>query len=83
MLEEGKIYIVKTISGSTWLFKKCTKEFGDKICGRSDSLCIDTMCCLYGSGYVCCDNEVVYVKPANENYIAMWNRVFNDNVVLK
>ena len=36
-----------------------------------------------GECYVCSDSEIKWLKPANENYIAIWNREFNDNVELQ
>lgn len=43
MLEEGKIYLVKTTRGSFWLFKKYLGFFSDKISGCSCALCLDDM----------------------------------------
>jgi hypothetical protein len=84
MLEEGKIYIVKVNSGSVWLFKKYRGIlYDDKQTGCSHALCLDDMYKAIEVGYVCRDNEIVFLKKANENYIAIWNRAFNDNVELR
>ena len=82
MLEEGKIYLVKITRGSVWLFKKYMGFFSDKISGCSCALCLDNMYKAIEEGYVCSDGEIAWIKPANENYIAIWNRAFNDNVEL-
>lgn len=82
-MEEGKIYIVKVNSGNVWLFKKFIDMFG---AGRKTScsraLCLKDMYKTNDGGYICCDSEIVYLKDANENYIAIWNREFNDNIEL-
>ena len=83
MLEEGKIYLLKTARGSVWLFKKYLGFFSDKISGCSHALCLDDMYKAIEAGYVCRDSEIVWIKQANENYIAIWNRVFNDNIALR
>lgn len=83
MLEEGKIYLLKTTRGSVWLFKKYLGFFSDKISGCSCALCLDDMYKSIEAGYVCRDNEIACIKKANENYIAIWNRVFNDNIELR
>ena len=80
MLEEGKVYLLKTTRGSVWLFKKYLGFFSDKISGCSCALCLDDMYKTNDKGYVCRDSEIAYIKVANENYIAIWNRVFNDNI---
>lgn len=81
MLEEGKIYLVKTTRGSFWLFKKYLgRHFRNKITGCKSALCLDDMYKTNDYGYVCNDSEIEYLKKANENYIAIWNRVFNDNI---
>lgn len=79
MLENGKIYLVKTTSDNRWLFKKASTS--------TDAITSCTMCVCLNSNYravdaklVCVDNDVVNVCLANENQIAMWNRVFNDNI---
>lgn len=78
MLEEGKIYLVKTTNGHVWLFKKYLgHHFSNKITGCNLTLCIDDMFKSNDEGYVCNDSEIMYLKNANENYIAIWNRVFN------
>lgn len=81
MLEEGKIYRVKVNSGNVWLFKKyrCIL-YADKRTGCYNALCLEDMYKAIGEGYVCRDSEIVWIKPANENYLAIWNRVFNDNI---
>lgn len=84
MLEEGKIYMVKVDSGNVWLFKKSIFEvYPNKKTGCSCALCLEDMYKSHGNGYVCYDSEIVYLKNANENYIAIWNREFNDNITLQ
>lgn len=84
MLEEGKIYLVKVTRGSIWLFKKYGGVlFADKRTGCTGALCLDNMYKTNDSGYVCGDSEIEYLKKANENYIAIWNREFNDNIELR
>lgn len=84
MLEEGKIYLVKTTRGSIWLFKKYLGcHFRNKITGCKSALCLDDMYKTNDDGYVCNDSEIEYLKKANENYIAIWNREFNDNIELR
>ena len=83
MLEEGKIYLLKTTRGSVWLFKKYLGFFSDKISGCSCALCLGDMYKAVEAGYVCRDNEIACIKNANENYLAIWNRVFNDNIELR
>lgn len=84
MLEEGKIYLVKTTRGSFWLFKKYLgRHFRNKITGCNSAICLDDMYKTNDDGYVCNDSEIEYLKHANENYIAIWNRVFNDNIELR
>lgn len=81
MLEEGKIYLVKTTRDSVWLFKKYLGTYlRNHITGCSMALCLDDMFKTYHEGYVCNDSEIAYLKNANENYIAIWNREFNDNI---
>ena len=83
MLEEDKVYLVKTTRGSVWLFKKYYGLHSNRITGCSCALCLDDMCKADEEGYVCRDSEIEYLKHANENYIAIWNREFNDNVELR
>lgn len=83
MLEEGKIYLLKTTRGSVWLFKKYLGFFSDKISGCSCALCLEDMYTTHDEGYVCRDNEIACIKDSNENYLAIWNRVFNDNIELR
>ena len=44
MLEEGKIYLLKTTRGSVWLFKKYLGFFSDKISGCNFAVCLEDMC---------------------------------------
>ena len=83
MLEDGKIYIVKVNSGSVWLFKKRYGLHSDRIAGCNCAVCLEDMYTTHDECYVCRDSEIVWIKPANENYIAIWNRVFNDNIELR
>ena len=83
MLEEGKIYLVKTTRDIVWLFKKYRGIlYAEKRTGCSHALCLEGMYKYIEEGYVCSDSQIVWIKPANENYIAIWNREFNDNVEL-
>lgn len=84
MLEEGKIYIVKVNSGNVWLFNKYRGMLhADKQTSCSHALYLEGMYRCIEEGYVCRDGEIAWIKPANENYIAIWNRAFNDNVELR
>ena len=84
MLEEGKIYIVKVDSDNVWLFKKIRYAvYPDEKTGHSRALCLKDMYKSEEEGFVCHNNEIVWIKKANENYIAIWNRVFNDNIELR
>ena len=84
MLEEGKIYLLKTSRGSVWLFKKYLgRRFRNKITGCNSAICLDDMYKTNDDCYVCNDSEIEYLKKANENYLAIWNRVFNDNIELR
>lgn len=80
MLKEGKIYLVKVDSGNLWLFKKYRGMFADKRTSCSHALCLEDMYKSIEEGYICCDCEIVWIKPANENYISVWNREFHDNI---
>lgn len=72
MLEEGKIYLVKTTRGCVWLFKKYLgHHFSNNITGCHGALCLDDMYKTNEKGYVCNNSEIVYLKNANENYIAI------------
>ena len=78
MLEEGKIYLVKVNSGNVWLFRKYRGMlYADKRTSCFHALCLTDMYRSEEEGYVCNDWEIVWVKPANENHIAIWNREFN------
>lgn len=84
MLKEGKVYLLKTTRGSVWLFKKYLGHyFRNHIAGCNMALCLDDMYKTNNDGYVCRDDEIMLIKPASENYIAIWNRAFNDNVELR
>ena len=84
MLEEGKIYIVKVNRRNVWLFKKYRGVLhADKHTGCSCALCLEDMDKYRGECYVGDDSEIEWIKPANENYIAIWNREFDDNVELR
>ena len=84
MLDEGKIYIVKVDSGNVWIFKKYLGRYlRNKITGCNSALCLDDMYKTNDEGYVCNDSEIAHIKVANENYLEIWNRVFNDNIELR
>ena len=84
MLEDGKIYLVNVNSGNLWLFKKYRGVLhADKQTGCLNALCLEDMDKYREEGYVCSDIEIMWIKPASENYIAIWNRAFNDNVELR
>lgn len=83
MLEEGNIYIVKLFNGSVWLFEKSIYEvYSDKRTSYSRAFCLKDMYKSKDEGFVCRNNAIVWIKPANDNHIAIWNRVFNDNIEL-
>lgn len=83
MLEDGKIYLVKTTSDCLWLFKKYRGVlYADRRTSCSHALCLEDMDKYIEECYICHDSEIVWIKPANKNYIAIWNRTFNDNVEL-
>lgn len=75
-LEVGRLYIVKTAYGSHWLFRKAN-DFAITSCTMA--ICLDDNY-IGGSGRVCNDSQVVYIKPSNANYEAMWNRTLNENI---
>ena len=83
MLEEGKIYIVKVNSGNVWLFKKHYGLHSDKITCCNCAVYLEDMYTTNDEGYICRDSEIVNLKLANVNYIAIWNRVFNDNIEME
>lgn len=84
MLEEGNIYIVKVDGCNVWLFKKYRGRLhADKRTGCSCALRLEYMDKYRGEGYVCSDSEIKWLKPANENYISIWNREFDDNIELR
>lgn len=80
MLEEGKVYLLKTTSGRFWLFKKYMVSHICEISSCSNAICLNNMYKSNRVGYVCIPSNIAYIKYANKNYIAMWNRTFNDNV---
>lgn len=83
MLEEGKVYLVKTTRGSVWLFKKYSECFRNKMTSCYRSICLDDMYKTNTVGYICDNSNIVYIKEASDNYISIWNREFNDNVELR
>lgn len=84
MLEEGNIYIVKLFNGSVWLFEKSIYEvYSDKRTSCSRAFCLTSMYKSVREGFVCYNDEIEWIKPANENYIAIWNREFDDNIELR
>lgn len=82
MLEEGKIYLVKTTSNYRWLFKKELTCF-DMITSCRMGMCLKSDYYSVDAQYICTDNAIVDICLANENQIAMWNKTFNDNVELQ
>ena len=83
MLENGKIYIVEVDSGNIWMFKKCYNVFhSDKKTYCKKAICLNDMYVARSDGYVCYNSQIISIKEANSNYIAIWNRMFNDNVEL-
>lgn len=63
MLEEGKVYLLKTTRGSVWLFKKYLGGyFRNHIAGCDMALCLDDMYKTNNEGYVCRDTEIAYIK---------------------
>ena len=84
MLEEGKIYLVRVTGDTVWLFKKFRGMlFADQLTSCSQALCLEDMYKYIEEGFVCLDSRIEWIKPANENYIAIWNREFNDNIALR
>ena len=91
-LEVGKVYYLKvkedyyeaTSETSVWLFKKSKPTCSnDTITTCSASMCLD-------EGYigthcirVCNDDEVLLIKRADANHLAIWNRTLNDNVEIE
>lgn len=76
-LEIGKLYIVKTAYGCHWLFRKTDNLH---VASCTMSICLDENYIGHDCNRVCNDSEVVYIKPSNANYEAMWNRTFNENI---
>lgn len=79
MLEIGKLYVVKTMYGNCWLFKKNERR---DLTACNLSLCLNDMSTWTSSTRVCDDCQIKWIKSASRNYIVIWNRVFNDNVRL-
>lgn len=78
MLEEGKLYVVVTLRGNHWLFKK--RASSSMLTGCYSAYSVNHDFCSLHSSHVCEDYEVFSIKPASSNYIAIWNRKFNDNL---
>lgn len=85
-LEIGKVYYVKIDCDGLdhWLFKKdvaSPRTNVEAITSCRYCMCIDGNHCNYGgASHVCNDYEIRDLRIANPNYIAIWNRTFNDNV---
>lgn len=85
-LEIGKIYYVKIDKNGLdhWLFKKdvaSPRTHVDAITSCRYCMCLDGDHRNYGSAsHVCNDDEILDLRIANPNYIAIWNRTFNDNI---
>lgn len=90
-LEIGKVYYLRvkeddymtTNETSDWLFKKGKTVIHDTITACSSCICLDdeyigTICTR-----VCNDDEILWIKCANANHIAIWNRTFNDNLKIE
>ena len=86
-LEIGKVYYVEVdgfLGMTHWLFKKdvtCPRTNIEAITSCRFCMRIDGNHCNYGgASHVCGDAAIKVLKPANPNYIAIWNRTFNDNI---
>lgn len=88
-LEIGKVYYVVTTNRdhSHWLFKK------DVVSPRTncDALTTCRYCMCLDNDYtnrrgdashLCIDSDIRDLRIANRNYIALWNKTFNDNIEL-
>lgn len=82
MCEEGKIYLVKTNSNYRWLFKKASTNC-DAITSCTMCMCLKTNYRSVDAKYVCIDSAIADICLANENQIAIWNSVFNDNIEIE
>lgn len=86
-LEIGKVYYVEISSFMGfrhWLFKKDSPRYNyDVITSCRRCICLDNGYMNRGNAsHVCCDDDIMVIKPANRNYIALWNKKFNDNIEL-
>lgn len=79
MLEIGKLYVVKTMYGNYWLFKKNERR---DLTACDSSLCLNDMSTWTSSTRVCDDSQIEWIKRASRNYVSIWNRKFNDNIEL-
>lgn len=73
----GKVYLVYTTNGRYWLYKKNSQRWKT---GCRYAMRLFGSCVYRNTTRVCDDDKVVWIKPADRNYIAMWNRTFNDNI---
>ena len=85
-LEIGKVYYVDIDCDGLdhWLFKKdvaSPKTHVNAITSCRYCMCLDNGYLNNGNAsHLCNDMEIKVLKPANLNYIAIWNRTFNDNI---
>lgn len=74
-LEIGKVYCLVVredySSTSTWLFRKSSPS----------RLAHDKITCC--DACVCDDNEIVSIEHPNINYVAIWNRTFDDGLKIE
>ena len=91
-LEVGKVYYLKvkedyymtTSETSNWLFKKSKPTCNhDKITTCSLCICLDDKYIGTHCGRICNDDEVLLIKRADANHLAIWNRTLNDNVEIE
>lgn len=88
-LEIGKVYYTEVDCDGLdhWLFKKdvaSPKTNVEAITSCRYCMCLDNNHRNYGgASHVCDDADIKVLKPANPNYIAIWNRTFNDNIEIE
>ena len=85
-LEIGKVYYVEVDGDGFdhWLFKKDVVSPITSI----NAIASCRYCMCLDNGYrnnggasrLCRNTDIKVLKPANLNHIAIWNRVFNDNI---
>lgn len=87
-LEIGKVYYVEVDGDGLdhWLFKKDVADHRTHV--NAITSCRYCMCLDIshrnngGASYLCSDSDIRDLRIANRNYIALWNKTFNDNIEL-